>query len=316
MIMKKNNYPKVSIIILNWNGLKDTIDALESLKKTTYPNYEVVLVDNGSEGNDADILEERYSHYIKLIRNKKNLGVSRGINIATKQILKEGESDYILLLNNDIKIIQEDWLDKFVKIGESEEDIGIIGCTLLFPSGKFQKGGEIFKKPSNYTNKTKNIIEVDLVCGACSIIKKKVVDKIGLLDENFSPAYYEESDYYLRAKKAGFKVIYAPEIKIIHRGRVATRNLRGLNYIEERNHLRFVLLNCSLSKITLTFLYDFAMCFFARKDKNKKITLRNVKIRKDWISPLKNFLRAGWHNLKGLKEISYKRKNRTQRIWS
>lgn len=316
MIMKKNNYPKVSIIILNWNGLKDTIDALESLKKTTYPNYEVVLVDNGSEGNDADILEERYSHYIKLIRNKKNLGVSRGINIATKQIFKEGESDYILLLNNDIKIIQEDWLDKFVKIGESEENIGIIGCTLLFPSGKFQKGGEIFKKPSNYTNKTKNIIEVDLVCGACSMIKKKVVDKIGLLDENFSPAYYEESDYYLRAKKAGFKVIYAPEIKIIHRGRVATRNLRGLNYIEERNHLRFVLLNCSLGRITLTFLYDFAMCFFARKDKNKKITLRNLKIRKDWISPLKNFLRAGWYNLKGLKEISYKRKNRTQRIWS
>lgn len=310
------NYPKVSIIILNWNGLKDTIDALESLKKTIYPNYEVVLVDNGSEGNDADILEERYGRYIKLIRNKKNLGVSRGINIATKQIFKEGESDYILLLNNDIKIIQEDWLDEFVKIGESEEDIGIIGCTLLFPSGKFQKGGEIFKKPSSYTNKTKNLIEVDLVCGACLMIKKKVVDKIGLLDENFSPAYYEESDYCLRAKKAGFKVIYAPEIKIIHCGRVATRNIRGLNYIEKRNHLRFVLLNCSLGRIILTFLYAFAMCFFERKDKNGKITLRNLKIRKDWIGPLRNFLRAGWHNLKGLKEISYKRKNRAQKIWA
>ena len=103
--MKKNDYPKISIVILNWNGLKYTIECLESLKKSTYPNYEVIVVDNGSKGNDADILEEKYKGYIKLIRNKENLGFPGGSNIAIKQIIAQGESDYVLLLNNDTKII-------------------------------------------------------------------------------------------------------------------------------------------------------------------------------------------------------------------
>ena len=67
------NYPKVSIIVLNWNRLEDTIECLDSLKEITYPDYEVIVVDNGSEGNDANILEKKYKDYIKVIRNKENL---------------------------------------------------------------------------------------------------------------------------------------------------------------------------------------------------------------------------------------------------
>ncbi len=85
--------PKVSIIILNWNGLGDTIECLESLKKITYLNYEVVVVDNGSEGNDAEILEEKYRGYIKLIRNDKNYGFTGGNNIAIKWILGNSNKD-------------------------------------------------------------------------------------------------------------------------------------------------------------------------------------------------------------------------------
>ena len=66
-------YPEVSIIILNWNGLEDTIECLESLKKITYPNYKVIVIDNGSSGNDADILQSRFADYIHLIKNDKNL---------------------------------------------------------------------------------------------------------------------------------------------------------------------------------------------------------------------------------------------------
>jgi len=146
------------------------------------------------------------------------------------------------------------------------------------------------------------------------MIKKKVIDKIGLLDENFYPVEDEGSDYCMRARKVGFKVIYAPEVRIIHRGRVSVRRLKGLDYIEEKNHLRFRLLNYPLDWIVLRFPYDFVICFFEGKNKNKKISLRNLKIRKNWKRFLSNFLRAIWDNLKGLREISYKRKNRTQRI--
>jgi GT2 family glycosyltransferase len=80
------NYTKVSIIILNWNGLEDTVECLESLKKITYPNYAVIVVDNGSTGNDARVLREKFDDYIHLIENDKNtfafLGCSPGFSLA------------------------------------------------------------------------------------------------------------------------------------------------------------------------------------------------------------------------------------------
>ena len=70
--MGKANYPKVSIIILNWNGWEDTTECLESLRKITYPNYEVIVVDNGSEGSDVEVLREKFGDYIHIIENEKN----------------------------------------------------------------------------------------------------------------------------------------------------------------------------------------------------------------------------------------------------
>ena len=64
------NHPKVSILILNWNGLEDTTECLESWKKVTYPNHEVIVVDNGSEGNDAQLLKERFGDYIQIIQGR------------------------------------------------------------------------------------------------------------------------------------------------------------------------------------------------------------------------------------------------------
>jgi len=93
------NYPKVSIIILNWNGLGDTIECLESLKKITYPNYEVIVVDNGSEGNDAQVLQEKFGDYIHLIQNEKNYGFAEGNNNALKTTSKQKE--YIPILGTD-----------------------------------------------------------------------------------------------------------------------------------------------------------------------------------------------------------------------
>ncbi len=326
--MKKNNYPKISIIILNWNGLKYTIECLESLKKSTYPNYEVIVVDNGSKGNDADILEEKYRGYITLIRIKENLGWFGGTNIAIKQIVSQGESDYVLLLNNDTKIIQEDWLEKLVKVGEKEENIGIVGCTLLFPSGKFQLGGRILKTPFqfhfitgifsevNISDNVKNFIEVDVVEGACFMIKKKVIDKIGLFDENFGAGNYEDGNYQIRAKRAGFKVIYVPDIKIIHHGSACLKKLEETDYLNKKGYLRFALLNFSLSGIILCLPFMFAVCFFERKDKDKEMSLRNLKIRKNWLGYFNYALKAVWDNLKVMNEIFYRRKNPNQKVWS
>src|SRR3989344_2445038 len=96
--------PKVSIIILNWNGWKDTIECIDSIKKISYPNYEIIVVDNASRGDDVNILKNKFWDFIRLIKNKENYGFAKGNNIAIKQVLKENKSDYVLLLNNLKKI--------------------------------------------------------------------------------------------------------------------------------------------------------------------------------------------------------------------
>jgi len=87
------SHPTVSTIILNWNGLKDNIECLESLDKVTYPNYQVIVVDNGSTGDDGKTLRERYGDYIQIIQNDKNYGYAEGNNIGMRYAMRNG-SDY------------------------------------------------------------------------------------------------------------------------------------------------------------------------------------------------------------------------------
>ena len=208
--------PRVSIIILNWNGLNDTIECLESLKKITYQNYEVIVVDNASKGNDADILEERYKDYIRLIKNKENLGFAGGNNAAMKKVIEEGKSDYILLLNNDT-VVEPDFLTKLVEVGEKNKKAGAVGPDIRLYSDKNKV------QIQKYENFHK-ISEVDTLSGACLLIKVEVLKKIGLFDEIYF-CYGEDRDLCERIKKAGYLNIYVPEeAKIYHKLESSTKD--------------------------------------------------------------------------------------------
>ena len=124
-------YPKVSIIILNWNGWKDTIECLESLQRLTYPNYHVIVVDNGSRGNDAEVLQEKFGDYISLIRNDKNYGYTGGNNIGIRHALNNSSPDYFLILNNDVAVAP-DFLTEMVKVADNDAAIGIVGPKVYY----------------------------------------------------------------------------------------------------------------------------------------------------------------------------------------
>jgi len=219
--------PRVSIIVLNWNGLEDTVECLESLKKITYPDYDIIVVDNGSEGDDARVLEERFGDYIHLIRNDRNYGYTGGNNIGMRYALENSAPDYVLLLNNDTTVAP-DLLDPMVRAAGGDDSTGLVGPKVYyhgFPDRIYGAGGRV----SMRTGRTFHIgmkerdsgqydkqQEVDYVPGCCLLIKRAVIDQVGLLDESYF-CYWEETDYCFRARAAGYRSVYVPEAKIWHR---------------------------------------------------------------------------------------------------
>jgi GT2 family glycosyltransferase len=219
------NNPKVSIVILNWNGYIDTIECLESLKENDYDNYEVIIVDNASAGDDVNILRNKYGEYVHLIANSQNDGFPGGCNIGMRYALDNG-TDYILLLNNDTTV-DKNFLTELVNAAESDNLIGIAGSKIydyyrreiLQPaSGKVNwKLGIITELVDiERHGQSENIFERDFVYGTSMLLKKEVIAKIAFMDEKFF-FYFDELDYCTRAKKAGFKVVYVPKSKIWHK---------------------------------------------------------------------------------------------------
>lgn len=216
------NHPKVSIIILNWNGLKDTIECLESLKKITYPNYEVIVVDNGSEGDDTDVLEEEYKDYIKIIRNKENLGFTGGNNVGIRQAI-EDKSEYVLLLNNDT-IVEPNFLDELVKTASQDKKIAIVGSVIanyytkktVFTNSKIDRKLKAEIK-LDYLNSTDDWWETERIHGASMMIKIVPLLKYSLFLNEDLFLYCDEIDLGIRAKRQGFKIAIAGKSKVYHK---------------------------------------------------------------------------------------------------
>ncbi|MBU4501398.1 MAG: glycosyltransferase family 2 protein [Nanoarchaeota archaeon] len=212
-------YPKVSIIILNFNGVKDTIECIESLKKITYPDYEIIVVDNKSAGNDVNILKEWFSN-IHVIANDKNYGYAEGNNIGIRYSIKNQNPEYILILNNDT-VVAKDFLEELVKVAESDENISTVSSLeYRYETNKLTIPE---KKPNLWTweGKPVDIRKADdkLECFHMEfvmLVKTEVFKKIGLYDSRlfFGADGY---DWWYRNKNAGYKIVCALKSKIWHK---------------------------------------------------------------------------------------------------
>lgn len=224
---------RISIIILNWNGLTDTVECLESLKKLNYSNYEVVLVDNASSGNDVEHIKQTYGDYVHIISNNRNYGFSEGNNIGIRYSLSR-QSDYILLLNNDT-IVDPVSLSELVQVAEQEKKSGILGgkiyyydspCRLQSVGGKINWYLGCFKDYSGQEDHGQydQVAERDFVYATAMLIKREVIEKIGLLDSSFFFGM-EDYDYCARAIRSGFKVLYVPKSKVWHKQGASRKKL-------------------------------------------------------------------------------------------
>ena len=126
---------KLSIIIVNWNGVTYLKSCLISIFDQSYNNFKVILVDNGSTDNSVDFVTHNFPA-VKIIALDSNSGFVRGNNIGIKYALEKNNSEYVLLLNNDTQMIRKDFLEKLIEVADNDKKIGILGCKIIFPDGR------------------------------------------------------------------------------------------------------------------------------------------------------------------------------------
>lgn len=240
--------PKVFIVILNWNGRQLLEDCIKSLQDITHPNYSILVVDNGSSDGSVQMVSQKYPQ-IEIIQNETNLGFSKANNIGINRALAKG-ADYVLLLNNDVEVAP-DFLHKLVEVAERDEKIGIVGPKIYyydrpkviwFAGGvinfRYGGGGHIGHNQID-RGQYNQIKEVDYISGCAMLIKKEVIEKIGLLDEDYF-IYSEDTDLCYRAHKADFRNLYVPSAVIWHKASSSSSEDSPLmNYYLFRNSLIF-----------------------------------------------------------------------------
>jgi GT2 family glycosyltransferase len=318
--MKKQ--PKVAIIIVTYNPDSKFVKiCLNSVKKlTNYKNYNFIVSDNNSTNGTKELIKKNFK-WADIVENDKNLGFSLANDIAINYALKKYNSDYFFLLNDDSKIIQRNWLKDLVETAESDPKIGIVGGNIIYPNGLTQNSGGYMKGPSiGLEKEIKGILEVDHVGGGAFLIKREVVDKIGLLDKIFSPYLLEETDYCLRVKRAGFKVVSNGNVKIIHyKGQTINKQDEvKKNFIRLKNDITFSLINLKIPFALMRIIFYLPLVMvMKKKDEKKKITPKNIIFRKRFFMNILNILKGYGYLLTHLILIYKKRKERNEnkKVW-
>lgn len=258
--MKKT--PLVSVIIVNWNGGRVFRECLESLTKINYSNWELIIVDNGSSDGSQRLLQnfqfacpagkQAISNF-QLIQNKTNIGFAK----ANNQGYQKSKGKYILLLNNDTKVTPG-FLTRLVARINADGKLGVIQPKIFLMSkpdcldnagsfltriGFLEHWGFGERDGLEFNNER----EIFSAKGACMLIRREVIEKVGLFDPDFI-SYFEESDFCWRVWLGGWKVLFYPQAVVHHRLGYTIRRLdvSNLNYLYCRNRITSMIKNLEL----------------------------------------------------------------------
>jgi len=282
---------KVAIIICSYNQEKLLEICLKTLKeKTSYKNYKVYFVDDSGNGKIGKKIKQKFS-WLDVSINKKNTGFAGSNNVGIKKAIKDYNPDYVLLLNDDCEIIDKKWLNKMLEIGEGDKKIGILGCKIIYPDGSLQNIGGLFKngeieKILKY--KKDEIIDVDHVMGACFLIKREVIDKIGLLDERYNPYLLEDTDYCLRAKEKGFLIKTITSAEIVHKkGKsIDTQDNKERMKVRFKNEIIFSKRHLKGRQKLFRIFVRMPIVAIFKKEDIDEVKIKNFKLRENWIKNL------------------------------
>lgn len=333
-------YPKVSIVILNWNGWKDTVECLESVYRIDYPSYDVIVIDNGSKDdsiqkirsylNGALVAYSKFFSYsaenkpieflelsnedaesampedgidaelppsrrLILIENYRNYGFAEGCNIGIRYALKVLNPKYILLLNNDT-VLDTKTLIEMINVAEVDGSIGFAGPMIYYYDMEGRSdvisvaGIELDMNKGTYyrlgakevdNGQYDDVKTVDYLEGSCILVKREVVEKVGLLNPRYF-AYWEETDLCIRGFEAGYRSVFVPSSKIWHKVSSSADSSVKLYYMT-RNRLWFMRTHATKEQLFHFIVYFFAYQFWK--------TLAWFAIQKD-VKKIVSFLRG------------------------
>jgi GT2 family glycosyltransferase len=226
--------PSVSIIIPTRDRLHLLAPCVESLlQKTDYPNYELIIVDNNSEETEALAYLESLPHgssgQVRVLRYPHPFNYSAINNFAAR----EAKGEFLLLLNNDTQIIQEQWLERMLVHG-MRPDVGVVGARLIFPDGRLQHAGVIVGlsgmadhphlglpvKAPGYMGRAQVDQDFSAVTAACLLIRKSLFLDLGGFDEERFPVLFNDVDLCLKARQRRLKIVWTPYATVVHHGSV------------------------------------------------------------------------------------------------
>jgi GT2 family glycosyltransferase len=301
------NPPLVYIIVITFNGLRHLDGCFRSIRRTDYPNYRVLLVDNASADGSAEYVRSNFPE-VCILRHETNLGFAAGNNRAMEVALAEG-ADHVFLLNDDTVILDADWLTEAVSLADRDPSVGMIGFQLLstLPSDE-----EIARLPNLLTPAgCKPVPRID---GCALFMRASLLKKIGTFDEAYF-AYAEEDDLEARAVRTGARLVEIDR-RIYHFGGGTSKKFpREASFLEIRNALRFSIKNRGTFQTLARF---FKLCdivcspFPLFLDPNNQSHLR---ARSEWsfLSNLRTFCAACWWNVRHLREtLAARRQDRAR----
>lgn len=280
--------PKVYIIILHLKNILCLADCISSLSKIRYTNFDIFVVHNGPKTRFLRDALRPYSPHIKeIVDTGSNAGFAAGNNIGIREALKF-QADYILLLNDDT-VVAPDFLDALLETAEMTPDVGIVGPKIYyfdeprkvwFAGAHFDYETCILTTPGSDRMDDGSIsepLESDYITGCALLIKRQVVERIGLLDERFF-LYWEDVDWGLRAKKAGFKSIIEPQSRIWHKVSASSGGMDSASriYHKTRSHLLFARLHApqTLKGLHLHLFRDIAWLLIKSSDSRRFLKIR------------------------------------------
>lgn len=260
--LQKDYIKRTSIVILTWNSSRFIDTCLESLSKQTLNDFELIMVDNNSSDNTLKAIENSpwRSVVTRVIPMGKNLGCAGGNNVGWRA----STGDIIIFLNPDT-VVAKKWLEELIKPLRENEEIVITGCKIYYPnSHMIQHAGGVLHPNAMAEHRGRDeedrgqydkMEEVDYVTGASIAVKREFLEEVGGLDEDFYPAYYEETDLCWKARQEGKKVVYIPSALLYH------WEMPGLEkftprfyYTFYKMRIRFIIKNFSLRRILFEYI--------------------------------------------------------------